>query len=839
MDKKNGKFWERLSTLYDRAIALDEPARSHFLNEECPDKTMKKELESLLQLHTRSYQYFDSLTENVVTPAYEGFSDLPPESERAGSYRIIKKIGRGGMGTVYLAERDDDTYESRVAVKILRRGMDTDDILARFRIERQILARLNHPNITHLLDGGIIADGRPFFVMEYIKGKPITAWCDKNRLSVRERVQLFLQICDALQYAHQNLVIHRDLKPGNILVTDDGQVKLLDFGIAKLLDDDHSDYRTIAGNSSRMLTPEFASPEQIQNIPINTASDIYQLGLVLYKLLAGSLPFSFKECSLQETETIILEEIPRKPSRKLSDYDTHHLKEISQQRAVNSKQLRSLLKGDLDSIILKALNKEPGRRYSSVGELKEDLKRYLNGLPVNARGGNVSYTFSKFVRRNKKAVSVAAGILLLLSVIGVFHSHQVAHERNIAIKEAEKAEQIKDFMVDLMHSLDPAEVGGEPVSATLLLDRGAERVLASPHQDVEVRSELLLTMAGVYLNLDLHDQSQKLIDQFFNTLSGTPKTDNLSLLELRGRKKLGYLYSEQGQYEKALSVYKEIEPILKSDFYDQKEFIAKFYSNYALNLRMMGEYDEADSLFRISVDKHNELYEPNHPDLARVFSRYASLLTDQGRLEEAKIFQQSVLKANRKNFGEIHTQVLREMNNLAATNTRLGEFQQADSIFTESLLVAKKLYDNSHSIISIIMQNHANVKARLGQYEDAMQMHQKVLKHRKDSGTYSHPTTGFNTLGMTNVLLKLGRYEEALKKAEESLQLFGFGLPSQHWAYEAAKMFLIEANFRMGDYSPDMAETVQNSYESLKEVRGKDDEFTRRALSLLAEIHAE
>jgi eukaryotic-like serine/threonine-protein kinase len=836
MNKENREFWEQLSTLYDQAIAMDEQSRLHFLENECPDNTLKHELESLLNVHTRSCQYFDSLSENVISPAYEGFSDYPPDSERAGSYRINEKIGRGGMGTVYLAERDDNTYESRVAVKILRRGMDTEDILARFRIERQILARLNHPNITHLLDGGIISDGRPYFVMEYIKGKPITAWCNDNHFTIRERIGLFLQICDALQYAHQNLVIHRDLKPGNIMVTDEGQVKLLDFGIAKLLDEGHSDYRTIAGNESRLLTPEFASPEQIKNIPINTSSDIYQLGIVLYKLLSGTLPFSFKNCSLQETESTILEKEPDKPSRTVAAYEESRLKTICKNRSIAPRRLKSVLKGDLDTIILKALQKEPGRRYASVAELKEDLVRYLDGLPIKASQGKIPYKMMKFARRNIRAVSMVSGFLCLLLLLGLLHSQTVTHERNLALKEAEKAQQIKDFMVDLMHSLDPAEVGGEPVSATLLLDRGAERVLESSHQDAGVRGELLLTMAGVYLNLDLHEPSQKLYTEFFDHLENSPDFEKRNLLEMRGHKQQAHLYSEQGNYEKALIAYEKMKPALKSTFPDEKDLIAKFYSNYALNLRMMGEFKAADSLFQIALEKHNELYDEYHPDLTRVQSRYASLLTDMGDLEEAKIYQKKVLQSNRSHFGDVHTQVLRETNNLAATYTRLGEFGRADSMFTEALALAEQLYDEHHSIINIIIQNQASVKGRLGNYEEAIVMYNHVLRQRKESGTYSHPTTGFNTLGMSNILMKLGRYEEAMAKAEESLKLFGFGLPAQHWAFNAAKMFLTEANFRMGEYSPDMADTIEDYYESLKETRGENDEFTQRAFSLLVEI---
>ena len=378
----NPEHWEDVKQIVDTCLDLDPRARDAHLAALCAaDPALRAEVESLLAAYDEADDFMD-------TPALESNPQAPIAGERIGNYELRELIGEGGMGAVYRAVRSSD-FQKQVAIKLVKRGMDTESILRRFRHERQILARLEHPLIARLLDGGATADGRPYLVMEYIDGTPITDYCDENKLSVPERLELFRTVCSAVQFAHQNLIVHRDLKPSNILVTADGTPKLLDFGIAKLLDPEPDATLT----SVRMMTPECASPEQVRGEPVTTASDIYALGVLLYQVLTGERPYRITTRTQEEISRVVCGTEPARPSA-----------------------VRRSLSADLDNIVLKAMHKEAARRYVSVEQLSEDLRRSLAGLPVMARKDTFSYRASKFLQRHKTA-SIAA-LLLLLSLIG-------------------------------------------------------------------------------------------------------------------------------------------------------------------------------------------------------------------------------------------------------------------------------------------------------------------------------------------------------------------------------------------------------------------------------------
>jgi len=374
-------------------------------------------------------------------------SSVAVEGQRIGSYRIIRELGRGGMGSVYLADRADESFDKQVALKLIKRGMDSDAIIKRFVMERQILANLDHPNIARLIDGGTTDDGLPYFVLEYVEGTTITHYCDQHKLNTIGRVKLFRQVCTAVLFAHQNLIVHRDIKPSNIIVTEDGTPKLLDFGIAKLLSADRS---SIEGTATigRLLTPEYASPEELCGLPITTSSDVYSLGVVLYELLSGHRPFNFQNRLPEDVARIITESQPLKPSVAITHIkDTRQTDDgahesltpeaISCTRDGSVERLRRRLVGDLDNILLKALRSEPERRYASVQEFSEDLRRHLEGLPVHARPDTLSYRTSKFITRHKVGVAAAGLVLLTLLSATVITSWQA----RVARRERDKAER--------------------------------------------------------------------------------------------------------------------------------------------------------------------------------------------------------------------------------------------------------------------------------------------------------------------------------------------------------------------------------------------------------------
>ena len=419
---------KRALQLLDEALERTAEERQAFLDESCgDDPTLRRDVESLLDT--------DADGGILREPAFSVHAEDESIGRLIDSYKLVRLLDRGGMGTVYLAERED--FEKRVALKLIRRGLDLDEVLVRrFHNERQILARLEHPNIARLLDGGT-ADRLPYFVMEYVEGEPIDRFCEARKLSVDECLELFRKVCSAVHFAHQNLVIHRDLKPGNILITADGTPKLLDFGIAKLLDDGLAAQAVATETGLALMTPRYASPEQIRLEPITTASDVYALGVVLYELLTGLDPYDVDTARRDEIARAICEQEPDKPSTAV--------RKRGAEGATDPGQLRRRLSGDLDSIVLKALRKEPHERYNSAEQLSEDIRRHLTGQPVAARVGSLGYHAGKFVRRNRLSLAVAAVIFLLVSVSAVLW-RQAVRERELGERERLGADEVVGFL---------------------------------------------------------------------------------------------------------------------------------------------------------------------------------------------------------------------------------------------------------------------------------------------------------------------------------------------------------------------------------------------------------
>ena len=421
----SAETWQRVKDIFDAAVELPPHERSAFLDRLCAgDTALRQEVESLLESDGQANSFIED-------PAAAIPRDLLPEDEFAGrsfgAYRVIREIGRGGLGAVYLAARADDQYQKEVAIKVVKRGLDTDDILQRFRAERQILAQLDHPNIARLIDAGSTDEGLPYFVMEHVDGQPIDSYCVAQDLSTTKRLELFRLVCGAVTYAHQHLVIHRDIKPSNILVTSDGVPKLLDFGIAKVLHaDDPLAAQTMTG--VRVMTPEYASPEQVRGLPISTATDIYSLGVLLYELLTGQRPYRLTTHAPEEISRAIVDQIPQRPSTAIARAASSGSSTIA---------IRKSLRGDVDNIVLMALRKEPARRYASVGQFSEDIRRYLEGRPVIAHKDTLSYRAGKFIRRNRVGVAAAAVVLLSL-VSGIIATAWQARRAEANQARAEK-----------------------------------------------------------------------------------------------------------------------------------------------------------------------------------------------------------------------------------------------------------------------------------------------------------------------------------------------------------------------------------------------------------------
>lgn len=717
---------ERLARIDELfALALERPPsdREAFLSETCRDDTeLRREVEELLRSHERACDYFDDLGGRVAESATREIESVVVEMQ-IGSYRTLHVIGQGGMGTVYLAERADGQFDQRVALKVVRTGLESEDLTKRFLAERQILAQLQHPNIASLLDGGVTEDGRPYFVMEYAAGVPLTEYCDEKRLTVDERLRLFRVVAEAVQYAHRNLVVHRDLKPGNILITSDGAVKLLDFGIAKVLGGSEQDGGARATRPDlRPMTLAYAAPEQIRGGPVTTATDVYALGVILYELLSGAHPYAVDGRTTGELERAVLEQDPERPSVTVARQG-ETAPAIALARSTTPNRLRRRLSGDLDNLCLMALKKEPERRYQSAEQLSEDIRRHLEGLPVIARRDTSWYRAGKFIARHRVGVGAAAAIILLIiafSVAVTLQSVRVARERD-------KAERVAELFVDLFKVSDPAEARGKPISARELLDRGADKIEKELGGQPEVQATLMDVLGRVYMNLGIYDRATVLL-------------------------------------EKSLQLRRELLGRKHRHVADSLEAVAELH-------RLKGQYDRADGLLREALSLHRELAGESDPQVAQVLNSLGKVLFGKGAYGEAETILRQALEINREALGEEHAEVATTLNNLAAVLYAKGDDAGAEPAFRQSLAIRRKVLGETHPLVAATMTNLASLLSRKGDYDAAEQVNRESLDlYRKVVGP-AHPSIATNLNNLALVLYAKGDLAAAEPLFRESLEM--------------------------------------------------------------------
>lgn len=512
MDKET---WAKVKDIFSEVIALDPEVRDLRLDEICEgDSEVRSEVEALISSN-------DEVENFIEEPAFAIPDAIPPDIEpsankQIGNYRIVREIGRGGMGTVFLATRDDGEFHQQVAIKIVSSAFLGRENLRRFRQERQILAELNHPNIARLLDGGVTDDGLPYLVMEYVEGEPLVEFAEKRSLTVDERLRVFQQICRAVAYAHAKLIVHRDIKPSNILVNAEGNIKLLDFGLAKFLDIESGD---ITATNFRALTPAYASPEQLRGDPITTASDIYSLGVVLYELLTGSRPFDHASMTFEKMIELVSGSEPEKPSAKVGSLADRR-EPVLDEKTVTER--RRSLRGDIDNIVLMAMRHEPERRYGSVEQLANDIEGHLDGLPISATEDTFGYRASKFVRRHRIGIaSVALVVLILFSgiVSTAWQARVAGRERDQAKLERDRAEQLNTFLQSILSAASPTEKG-KNVKLIEVLDDAATRIDSELADQPELRARALTTIGRTYNELGIPDRAEAKLIEALNIYRG-------------------------------------------------------------------------------------------------------------------------------------------------------------------------------------------------------------------------------------------------------------------------------------------------------------------------------
>ncbi|MDX1487803.1 MAG: serine/threonine-protein kinase, partial [Acidiferrobacterales bacterium] len=652
---------ERLKRLFDAAQLHAPEDRSAFLDAVCADDpALRQELDSLLEADDQAEaQAF--LQQPVSGWPTSLLGDLGGAAEdeligqHVGPYVVQRHLGQGGMGDVYLALREQP-FKQYVALKIIRGGMNRREVLARFAVERQILASLNHPNIARLLDGGVTADGLPYFAMEYVKGRPITRYCDENKLPLRAWLRLFQQVCQAVQYAHQNLIIHRDLKPSNILVTETGTIKLLDFGIAKLLNPSMSPVaQPVTRVELRLMTPEYASPEQVRNEQLTTASDVYSLGVILYELLTGHRPYRVAGRPTQEIIEIVCEQDPPAPSVQISKAETLERsdgsereitpEEVGAKRGTQPERLRRQVRGDLDTIVLMALRKEASRRYGSSEQLEQDIERYLTGLPIVARPNTVRYRLHKLLVRHR-AAAVAAVLVVLSLVVGtsaaLWQAERARTERDRARTEAQKAEQarvqaeaVTNFLTGLFEANTPQENHGDDLTARELLERGTERIEQLSDQ-ASVQAQLLSVIGMVYQSMGQYDDAQQLLEQALFLRREEFGEQSPEVAE--SLNDVGFAHYLKGDYDAAQPYLQKALTLRRgfsADGHDPLEVAESLNLLAAIELRQ-GDYDAAESLYREALAVRRKLLGERHADVATSMNNLARLLRLKGDYDEAE-----------------------------------------------------------------------------------------------------------------------------------------------------------------------------------------------------------
>ncbi|MEZ5330780.1 MAG: serine/threonine-protein kinase [Thermoanaerobaculia bacterium] len=762
---------EAVAALFARAVELPAGERAGFVKGAPVSDAVRREVASLLAVYDSALSQPEGL-EPELAAGLLGEGTRGAAQERVGSesgrllgpYRLLRELGRGGMGVVYLAERADGAYEQRVALKILPPSLRSEVLDRRFVLERRILARLEHPGIARLLDGGVDEEGRPYLVLEYVDGEPLTAWCDARSLGVDGRLELFLQVCDAVQFAHARLVVHRDLKPSNILVDGDGRVKLLDFGIAKLLAEGGDTEATVLTRLGlRPYTPGYAAPEQVRGEPITVGTDVYGLGALLYELLCGLRPLeeggAARRGRWQWRE-------PERPSARLVDTAARQRRgtsgvvsavERAACRGGRPDALARRLAGDLDTIALTALREEPGQRYPSVQALADDVRRHRDGLPIAARPAGLAYRARKFVRRHR--VGVTAGTLTALALVAglagtAWQARVAGREREAARAEAAKAEQVAAFLAGVFSQANPLESKGEEMTVRQALDRGAARIDEDLADQPLVRAELGTVLGSTYLELGDTERAEELVEGALALRREHLAAEDPEIAETL--RVLGLVRYRQGDFDGAVASWTDALGIVERSLGPDAPEAAKVLNNLGIVYGRTARYEEGIAAYDRALAIDERRFGPDAVEVAKVSLNLGTLLSARREDERAMAAYERALAIYERVLGPDHPYVAGALGNMAYIRLRREEYDGLEEIVRRMLAIYRKAYGPVHENVGTSLKVLGDLLAATGRADEAAEAYREAVDVNRRASGADHPNVAFPLHDLGRLHLETG-----------------------------------------------------------------------------------
>jgi len=792
--------WERLQELFAQAVDLPENERTQLiLRETAGDPGLREELFDLLACDTGK-------STGPLTNALGAALDATTRDRRrallgkvVGNYKLVSVLGHGGTGTVYLGERSDRQYSAQVAVKIVDSATVQGDLGMRFRAERQILASLNHPNIARLLDAGETPDGQPYLVMEYVHGEPVDRYCDRMQLDIRARLELFLQICAAVQYAHQNLIVHRDLKPANILVTGDGAPKLLDFGIAKLLDvGESASLLALTRMNDRLLTPEYASPEQILGRAVTTASDVYALGVVLYELLTGLRPYVVPASASQlELERSICVADPCRPSASISRAidkgpaeGESNVNAVALARGLSPERLQRRLSGDIDAIVMRSMRKEPEHRYPSIEQLTADVRRYLNQEAVLARQGNWLYYSQRFMRRHAFGVAASATfvtVIIAFAIAMTIQTQRIARERDRATQESERAEKVSNFMLNVFAASDPFENLGQQKTATDLLDQAARSIQGDLNEQPEVRARLLEAIGRAYRRQGKPGRAVAYLEDSLNIREKLP-TDNVaqtgSVLT-----ELAIAFHLDGKFEESDRAFRRAMEISEKSANSKSVTYARLLVDLGRLEFTRGNIDKGEAYLTRGLKLTRELEGSRHPEVASILNDLSNARAWHDDLAGAEKAAQEAVSIYRESVHERHPDRVMADFQYGQVLYLEGRMNDAGPLFEQTLTNQRLLFGTNSRQVANTLDALAHVRLAQDRIEDARKLAEEAVDVSKALGANNF-MTGYLQTSLAQVLTREQKYDVAEQQLREALDVYARSLPPDH-QYIAASEYVL------------------------------------------------